>query len=93
LAFSSSKIISLPHLLGINYGNQLQGKVVINRSQNAPAKTMVAVYFLRARENPTVSFPLDWPELEQSAGQGDPEKLPIMYAEAIHRVEKQGDLF
>ena len=70
-----------------------QGRVFINWEQNDSKKTMICVYSLRAREKPFVSFPLTWPELEQLAGQGDPEKLQIIYAEAIHRVEKQGDLF
>jgi bifunctional non-homologous end joining protein LigD len=54
---------------------------------------MVAVYSLRAREKPTVSCPLSWPELEQLAGEGKPEKLQIVYSEAIRRAEQDGDLF
>ena len=68
-------------------------KVFINWEQNDPKKTMICIYSLRAREKPIVSFPLAWPELEQLAGQGDPEKLHIIYAEAVSRAEKQGDLF
>ena len=40
-----------------------------------------------------VSFPLAWRELENLAGQGDPEKLQVIYSEAVSRAEKQGDLF
>lgn len=69
------------------------GKIFINWSQNDPSKTMVAIYSLRAKEKPTVSFPLSWTELEQAVGQGNPEKLQILYSEAIRRVEEQGDLF
>ncbi|MDD2903998.1 MAG: non-homologous end-joining DNA ligase, partial [Syntrophales bacterium] len=69
------------------------GKVFINWSQNDSAKTMICVYSLRAREKPYVSFPLAWEELENSARQGDQEKLQVIYAEAVSRVEKQGDLF
>ena len=54
---------------------------------------MVCVYSLRAREKPFVSFPLAWKELEDLAGQGDPEKLQIMHSEAVSRAEKKGDLF
>ena len=42
-------------------------KVFINWSQNDASKTMVCVYSLRAQEKPTVSFPLAWKELEDSA--------------------------
>lgn len=83
-----------PDLVTAKMAKELRpGKVFINWSQNDPAKTMVAVYSLRAKEKPTVSCPLSWPELEQLAGQGDPEKLSIIYTEAIDRVEKYGDLF
>ena len=54
---------------------------------------MICVYSLRAREKPTVSFPLEWEELGNLAGQDDPEKLLIMHSEAVSRVEKKGDLF
>jgi bifunctional non-homologous end joining protein LigD len=70
-----------------------KAKVFINWSQNDSSKTMVCVYSLRAREKPVVSFPLGWEELENSAGQGDPEKLHVVHSEAVSRAEKQGDLF
>ena len=72
---------------------QRKGKVFINWSQNDSSKTMVCVYSLRAREKPIVSFPLAWKELENSAGRGDPEKLQVMYSEAVAKAEKKGDLF
>jgi len=68
-------------------------KVFINWSQNDSSKTMICIYSLRAREKPTVSFPLEWEELEISAEKGDPERLLIMHSEAVSRVEKKGDLF
>ncbi len=70
-----------------------QGRVFINWEQNDPKKTMVCVYSLRAREKPMVSFPLAWRELEELAGQDDPEKLQVIASEAVNRAEKQGDLF
>jgi len=69
------------------------GKVFINWSQNSASKTMICVYSLRAREKPFVSFPLEWRELENPAGLGDPERLQVTYSEALNRVEKKGDLF
>lgn len=70
-----------------------KGRVFINWSQNDSSKTMICVYSLRARERPVVSFPLEWPELQSLAGQGDPEKLQVLHSEAVRRAEKQGDLF
>jgi bifunctional non-homologous end joining protein LigD len=68
-------------------------KVFINWSQNDDSKTMICVYSLRAREKPFVSFPLEWTELENLAGHGDPERLQVMHSEALSRAEKKGDLF
>jgi bifunctional non-homologous end joining protein LigD len=70
-----------------------KAKVFINWSQNDSSKTMVCVYSLRAREKPFVSFPLEWEELENLAGRGDPEKLQVAHSEAVQRAEKTGDLF
>jgi bifunctional non-homologous end joining protein LigD len=70
-----------------------KGRVFINWSQNDSKKTMICIYSLRAREKPIVSFPLTWRELEDLAGQGDPEKLHVTHSEAVRRAEKQGDLF
>lgn len=69
------------------------GRVFINWSQNDASLTMVCVYSLRARQKPYVSIPLDWQELEELAGSGDPERLQFLPEEAVHRVEEAGDLF
>jgi bifunctional non-homologous end joining protein LigD len=70
-----------------------KAKVFINWSQNDSSKTMICVYSLRAREKPFVSFPLEWRELENLAGLGDPERLQVLHAEALKRAEEKGDLF
>ncbi|MDQ3113632.1 MAG: non-homologous end-joining DNA ligase, partial [Actinomycetota bacterium] len=43
--------------------SQRVGKVLIDWSQNNPAKTTVAPYSLRARPHPTVSTPVTWDEV------------------------------
>jgi bifunctional non-homologous end joining protein LigD len=68
-------------------------KVFINWSQNDSSKTMICVYSLRAREKPFVSFPLDWSELEELVGLGDPDSLQVLHSDALRRVEEKGDLF
>ncbi len=70
-----------------------KAKVFINWSQNDGSKTMVCVYSLRAGEKPTVSFPLEWKELEKLASQKDPEKFQVIHSEAVRRAKKNGDLF
>jgi len=83
-----------PELVTAKMAKELrQGRVFINWSQNDGAKTMISVYSLRAREKPYVSCPLAWGELEDLAGQGDPQRLHVLYSEAVSRAEKQGDLF
>ena len=72
---------------------QRAGRVFINWSQNDARLTTVCVYSLRAQEQPTVSCPLAWDELEARAGQGVPARFRIDPAEAVEQVEKQGDLF
>ncbi|MEV0229859.1 non-homologous end-joining DNA ligase [Nonomuraea sp. NPDC050786] len=66
------------------------GKVFIDWSQNNPAKTTVAPYSLRAREQPTVSTPLLWKEVESCER---PEELVFTAPDVLARVEKRGDLF
>ncbi|WP_375490682.1 non-homologous end-joining DNA ligase [uncultured Jatrophihabitans sp.] len=61
-------------------------KVLVDWSQNNPAKTTVAPYSLRARPEPTVSTPLTWDEVE--AG-GD---LSFTSEEVLDRVAEHGDL-
>lgn len=68
-------------------------KVFINWSQNDPKKTMICVYSLRAREKPTVSCPLPWEELEETAARSRPEEFQFLHADAIMRAEKMRDLF
>ncbi len=69
-------------------------KVFINWSQNDASKTMICVYSLRAREEPIVSFPLEWSDLEGPRPRpGDPEKLQVTHSDALIRAERRGDLF
>jgi bifunctional non-homologous end joining protein LigD len=62
------------------------GKVFIDWSQNAAAKTTVAPYSLRAEPVPSVSTPLTWAEVEKGrVGRFTP-------AQALARVDEHGDL-
>jgi bifunctional non-homologous end joining protein LigD len=65
------------------------GKVFIDFSQNAAAKTTAAAYTLRARATPTVSTPVTWDEV---AGCTDPAQLSFLYDEIAPRRELHGDL-
>ncbi len=69
------------------------GKVFINWSQNDAAKTMIAVYSLRAREIPYVSFPVAWKSVENAVRTGRLEDLEVRYRDAQQRIADQGDLF
>jgi bifunctional non-homologous end joining protein LigD len=65
------------------------GKVLLDWSQNNAAKTTVAPYSLRAREQPTVSTPVTW---EEVAACTRPEQLRFVAGLVLDRVEQQGDL-
>jgi bifunctional non-homologous end joining protein LigD len=65
------------------------GKVLVDWSQNNPAKTTVTAYSLRARPRPTVSTPVTWDEVEACR---DPEDLAFTSDEVLERVARHGDL-
>ena len=67
-----------------------KGKVLVDWSQNDEHKTTVCVYSLRAREQPTVSTPLRWEEVE---GAADPADLNFAAGDVLERTADQGDLF
>jgi bifunctional non-homologous end joining protein LigD len=67
-------------------------KVLIDWSQNVAAKTTVAVYSLRAREDPTVSTPVTWAEVTKCAKSANPRLMHFESDEVVKRVEKLGDL-
>jgi bifunctional non-homologous end joining protein LigD len=67
------------------------GKVFIDWSQNAAAKTTVTPYSLRAQELPTASTPLTWDEVEAVATGAVPPRQ-FTAGEVLDRVEENGDL-
>jgi bifunctional non-homologous end joining protein LigD len=71
-----------------------RGKVFIDWSQNSDFKTTVAVYSLRAKQDePFVSMPVEWDELEKAIKQGDRDRLYFGPAAALRRIGRVGDLF
>jgi bifunctional non-homologous end joining protein LigD len=83
-----------PDLVTTNMGKEHRpGKVFVDWSQNTFSKTTVAVYSLRARARPTVSTPLDWPEVEAAIEAGDPARLRFDAHQVLERVDARGDLF
>ena len=69
------------------------GKVLVDWSQNNPAKTTVAPYSLRARPDAPVSTPIGWDEVEAVLDGADPGSLRFRTEEVLARVEEYGDLF
>ncbi|WP_242901101.1 non-homologous end-joining DNA ligase [Actinomadura terrae] len=66
-----------------------KGKVFVDWSQNNPAKTTVAPYSLRAADEPSVSMPVTWDELDACDGAADLRFYP---ADALARIDGHGDL-
>ncbi|GGO95922.1 non-homologous end-joining DNA ligase [Wenjunlia tyrosinilytica] len=65
------------------------GKVFVDWSQNATAKTTAAPYTLRARPVPAVSTPVSWEEIAECAS---PEDLAFTPEQVVERVAEHGDL-
>lgn len=65
------------------------GKVFVDFSQNAAAKTTATPYTLRARPAPTVSAPVTWEEVE---GCERPEDLVVLAGQVPGRLERYGEL-
>ncbi|MFD0270647.1 non-homologous end-joining DNA ligase [Streptomyces sp. NPDC127106] len=65
------------------------GKVFVDHSQNAAAKTTAAPYTLRARARQTVSAPVSWTEVEAC---GNPADLVFLADDIPPRLERDGDL-
>ncbi|MGN6723445.1 MAG: non-homologous end-joining DNA ligase [Marmoricola sp.] len=68
------------------------GKIFFDWSQNVAAKTTIAPYSLRGRNQPFAAAPRTWDEIEQGAS--DPLALEhLTYREVLDRLDRDGDLF
>ncbi|MFG2643340.1 non-homologous end-joining DNA ligase [Streptomyces sp. NPDC048370] len=65
------------------------GKVFVDFSQNAAAKTTATPYTLRARARPAVSAPVTWEEVEACDA---PERLVLLMDDIAPRLERYGEL-
>ena len=70
-----------------------KGKVFVDWSQNDEHKTTICVYSLRAREEPTVSTPVAWDEVEKCLKKKNADLLRFRSDQVLARVEKGSDLF
>ncbi|WP_285547077.1 non-homologous end-joining DNA ligase [Streptomyces lavendulae] len=81
---------ALPDLVVHRMAKALRpGKVFVDHSQNAAAKTTAAPYTLRARSLPTVSAPVSWAEVEACR---DPHDLVFLADDIPPRLARDGDL-
>jgi bifunctional non-homologous end joining protein LigD len=85
---------SQPELIVSNMRKSLRhGRVLIDWSQNHPAKTTVCAYSVRARPEPTVSTPVTLAEVAACAKSGDPAVLRFTTDDVLQRIAEHGDLF
>jgi bifunctional non-homologous end joining protein LigD len=68
---------------------QRTGRVLIDWSQNNPAKTTIAPYSLRGRDQPTASTPITWTEVENCSHVA---QLTFTADDVLDRVQQLGDL-
>jgi bifunctional non-homologous end joining protein LigD len=62
------------------------GKVLVDWSQNHPAKTTISPYSLRGRDHPTVATPRTWDELEAGG------LTQLEYDDVLARLDADADL-
>ncbi|MZD09155.1 ATP-dependent DNA ligase [Streptomyces sp. SID5785] len=81
---------ALPGLVVHRMARKLRpGKVFVDHSQNAAAKTTATPYTLRARQEPTVSAPVTWAEVEHCT---DAQELVFLPDDIAPRLAAHGDL-
>jgi DNA ligase D-like protein (predicted ligase)/DNA ligase D-like protein (predicted polymerase)/DNA ligase D-like protein (predicted 3'-phosphoesterase) len=79
---------AMPKLVTATMTRSLRdGKVFLDWSQNSSAKTTIAPYSMRGRDQPMVAAPRTWAEFE------DPDLRHLRFDEVLERVERDGDLF
>src|SRR5215469_2346339 len=93
---------TIAQLLETNYPDRVvsdmkkslrSNKVFVDWSQNDNYKTTVCVYSLRAKDQPTVSTPVTWEEVQNCLQQENPELLAFLSDQVLDRVDKMGVLF
>jgi bifunctional non-homologous end joining protein LigD len=67
------------------------GKVLLDWSQNAAAKTTIAPYSLRGKEAPFVAAPRTWAEIERGADQRDALRQ-LDLDDVLARLAREGDI-
>jgi bifunctional non-homologous end joining protein LigD len=83
-----------PELVVSNMRKSLRrGRVLIDWSQNHPAKTTVSVYSVRAMPTPTVSTPVTPAEIDRCVKEKDPGRLRFETQDVLRRLDAEGDLF
>jgi len=83
-----------PTLVTSNMSKALRkGKIFVDWSQNDEHKTTICVYSLRAKEQPTVSTPVTWSEVETTLTKKNAKILTFTSDQVLKRVAKLGDLF
>ena len=70
-----------------------KNKIFVDWSQNDEHKTTVCVYSLRAKDEPTVSTPVTWDEVENCLKKKKADLLKFRCEKTVERVKKHGDLF
>jgi bifunctional non-homologous end joining protein LigD len=69
------------------------GKVLIDWSQNDPRKSTICAYSPRGRDEPTVSTPVRWEEVDRCIERGDAGLLRFTTADVVRRADRDGDPF
>jgi bifunctional non-homologous end joining protein LigD len=90
---AASMVRALPACVTNRKGTGRAGMVLIDWSQNAATKSLIAPYSMRGTGWPTVSTPVSWDEIERSLAGRRPELLVFEASAVLGRLEQVGDLF
>jgi len=83
-----------PDLVTSNMSRAVRkGKVFVDWSQNDEHKTTICVYSLRAKEEPTVSTPVSWNEVENCLKRKNSDLLKFRSDQVLARVKRFDDFF
>ena len=74
-------------------GSSRAGRVFVDWLRNDERQTLVAPYSLRSSDQPRVSAPVSWDEVEATIRKGDPDRLLLGPEQLIRRLERDGDLW
>lgn len=90
-AWAADLAVDIPGVVTAQRRSLRTGKVLVDILQNAPTRSLVAPWSLRATAWPLVSAPVSWDEIERCARDRRPRDLLVDWRSALGRLARNGD--